>query len=123
VTSSFGDSPDTGSMRREGESSAGERLVHVEMMPYSILIDQMIPGRSAEEPKRSAKVLKQSAEEPKQPAKVLENEMAEVEDGGALTQGELRVYARRMKHNEETMPAVTLVSVSYCVFFKLIKLT
>jgi hypothetical protein len=33
VTSLFGYSPDTGSMRREGKSSADERLVHVEMMP------------------------------------------------------------------------------------------
>jgi hypothetical protein len=37
----------------------------------------------------------------------------EVEDGGAPTQGELRVYARRRKHNEETVPAVTLVPASF----------
>jgi hypothetical protein len=49
VTSLFGDSPDTNSMRREGESSDGERLVYVGMMPCSILIDQMILRRSAEE--------------------------------------------------------------------------
>jgi hypothetical protein len=39
--------------------------------------------------------------------------MAEAEDGGAPTQGGLRVYARRRKHNEEIVPAVTLVSTSF----------
>jgi hypothetical protein len=73
VTSPFGDSLDTGSMRREGESSAGERLVHVGMMLCPILIDQMMSGRSAEEPKRSDEVLEQTAEEPEQSAEVLEN--------------------------------------------------
>jgi hypothetical protein len=38
----FGDSPDIGIMRREGESSAGERLVHVGIMSCLILIDQMM---------------------------------------------------------------------------------
>jgi hypothetical protein len=106
VTSLFGDSPDTSSMRREGESNAGEKLVHVGMMPCSILIDQIMPGRSAEESKQSAEELEQSAE-------VSKNEMAEVEDSGAPTQRELRVYARRRKHNEETVPAVTLVPASF----------
>jgi hypothetical protein len=38
----FGDSPYIGSMRQEGESSAGERLVHVGIMSCLILIDQMM---------------------------------------------------------------------------------
>jgi len=40
VTSPFGDSPDTSSMRREGESSDGERLVHVGMMPCPVLREE-----------------------------------------------------------------------------------
>jgi hypothetical protein len=55
--------PDIGSMRREEESSAGERLVHVRMMPCSILIDQMILGRSTEESERSVEMLEQLFEE------------------------------------------------------------
>jgi hypothetical protein len=48
-------------------------------------------------------VPEQSAEELEQSVEVPENEMAEVEDGGAPTQGELRVYAKRRKKNEKIM--------------------
>jgi hypothetical protein len=98
VTSPFDNSPDTDSMRREGESSSGERLVHVGMASCPILIDQMILGRSAEVPESSVEVL--------------EYKTVVVEDGGASTQDKLRVYARRRKQNEEIGLTVTLVSVS-----------
>jgi hypothetical protein len=58
-------------------------------------------------------LLEQSAEEPEQSVEMPENEMAEVEDGGASTQRDLRVYARRRKQNEKIMQAVTLVPVSF----------
>jgi hypothetical protein len=90
VTSPFDDSPDTSYMRWEGDSSTCERLVHVGMMSYPILIYQMMPGWSVE-------VLEQPAEVPEQSTKVSKIETVVVEDGGASTQGELRVYVRRRK--------------------------
>jgi hypothetical protein len=42
VTLPFGDSPDTKSMRQEGESNAGERLVHVRIMFCPVFIYQMM---------------------------------------------------------------------------------
>jgi hypothetical protein len=71
VISSFDDSSNTSSMRREGESSADERLVHVEMIPYFISIDQMMPLRqSVEEPRQLAEELVQSTEVPIQSAEM-----------------------------------------------------
>jgi hypothetical protein len=66
VTSSFSDLSGTDEMRRERESNAGERLVHMGIMPCSILIDQIMSKQSAEMSK---------------------NETTMVEDGGAPTQG------------------------------------
>jgi hypothetical protein len=105
VISPFDDPSDTSSMRREGESSTCERLVHVGMIHCPILIDQMMPERSVEMLEQPIEVLEQSVE-------VSENEMIVVEDGGASTQGKLRVYARRRKQNEETWPIVTLTPAS-----------
>jgi hypothetical protein len=80
IASPFGDSLDTGGMRREGEddSSSERRLVSVGDIPCPLV---------------------ESAEVP-------DHERTETEIGGTQAQGELRVYTRRRKQNEE---AVSLV--------------
>jgi Integrase core domain len=83
VASPFGDSLDTGGMRREGEddSSSERRLVSVGDIPCPLVESVVVPDHERTEP----------------------------ENGGTQAQGELRVYTRRRKQNEEAVPTVPLV--------------
>jgi hypothetical protein len=89
VASSFGDSLDTGGMRREGEddSSSERRMVSVGDIPCPLVESAEVPDHGRTEP----------------------------ENGGTQAQGELRVYTRRRKQNEkavqneEAVPTVPLV--------------
>ena len=84
VTSPFGDSLDTGGMRREGESSSGsEKMVSVGTVPCPVV-----------DVEKSAVVPEQEQEE------------NDSEIGGTQAQGELRVYTRRRKQNEGIVPTV-----------------
>jgi replicative DNA helicase len=58
-------------------------------------------------------VLEQLTKMPEQSVEVPKNETVVVEDSSALSQGELRMYARRMKRNEKTWLMVTLMLASF----------
>jgi hypothetical protein len=95
VASPFGDLLDTGGMRREGEydssserrmvsdddSSSERRMMSVGDIPCPLVESAEVPDHGGTEP----------------------------ENGGAQAQGELRVYTRRIKQNEEAVPTVPLV--------------
>jgi hypothetical protein len=70
-------------MRREGEddSSSERRMVSVEDIPCPLVESAEVPDHGRTEP----------------------------ENGGTQAQGELRVYTRRRKQNEEAVPIVSLV--------------
>jgi hypothetical protein len=89
VASPFGDSLDTGGMRREGEddSSSERRMVSVGDIPCPLVESAVVPDHVV----------------------VPDHERTEPENGGTQAQGELRVYTRRRKQNEEAVPTVPLV--------------
>ena len=89
VTSPFGDLPDTGGERREGEN--GERLVNAGSIPISI-------PYSVE---RGEPVEEHDDEEEEETVGV-----------GTQAQGELRVYTRRRQNEVPLAPTVPLVSSS-----------
>jgi hypothetical protein len=83
VVSPFGDSLDTRGMRREGEddSNSERRMMSVGDILCPLVESAVVPDHERTEP----------------------------ENGETQTQGELRVYTRRRKHNEEAVPTVPLV--------------
>jgi Reverse transcriptase (RNA-dependent DNA polymerase) len=83
LASPFGDSLDTRGMRREGEddSSIERRMMSVGDILCPLVESAVVPDHERTEP----------------------------ENGGTQAQGELRVYTRRRKQNEETAPTVPLV--------------
>jgi hypothetical protein len=98
VASPFGDSLDTGGMRREGEddSSSERRMVSVGDI-FCPLVE------SAEVPDHGRTELENNGTQARG------GELTEPENGGTQAQGELRVYTRRIKQNEEAVPTVPLV--------------
>jgi hypothetical protein len=80
VASPFGDSLDTGGMRREGDddNSSERRMVSVGDISCPLVESAEVPHHGRTEP----------------------------ENGGTQAQGELRVYTRRKKQNEEAVPLV-----------------
>jgi hypothetical protein len=84
VTSPFGDSLDTGGMRREGESSTGsERMASVGTVPCPVVdVEKSVVVPEQEQEGNNSGI------------------------GGTQAQGELRVYTRRGKQNEGIVPTV-----------------
>ncbi|XP_078180398.1 uncharacterized protein LOC144574327 [Carex rostrata] len=105
VTSPFGDSLDTGGTRQEGESSSSgeQQMVSVGAIPCPVV------GESAVvpviEPANPCPVMVESDVMPViEPTVVPVVVESDPDGGGPQAQGELRVYTRRQKENEETVP-------------------